>query len=55
MFEKKIITESMYFPSIHNGIIKELCGKYKVFRLLNVCGDPPFLFQNLSSLKVINQ
>ena len=33
---------------------KELCGKYKVFPLLNECGDPPLL-QNLSSLEVINQ
>ena len=41
MFEKKIITENVYFASIRNGIIKELCGKYKVFLLLKECGDPP--------------
>ena len=55
MFEKKIITENVYFASIRNGIITKLCGKYKVFLLLNECGDPPFLFQNLSFRKVINQ
>ena len=55
MFEKNIINENVYFASIRNGIIKELWGKYKVFLLLNECGDPPFLFQNLSSLNVINQ
>ena len=55
MFEKKIITENVYFASIRNEIIKELCGKYEVFMLLNECGDPPFLFQNFSSLKVINK
>ena len=42
MFEKKIITKNVYFASIRNGIIKELCGKYKVSPLLNECGDPPF-------------
>ena len=55
MFEKKISTGNVYFASIRKGNIKELCGICKVFPLLNECGDPPFLFQNLSSLKVTNQ
>ena len=55
MFERKIITGNVYFASTRKGIIKELCGIYKVFLLLNECGDPPFLFQNLTSLIVINQ
>ncbi len=42
----------MYFPSTRKGIIKELCGKYKVFLLLSKYGNPLFLFQNLTSLKV---
>ena len=54
MFVKKITTGNMYIDSIRKGIIKELCGIYKVFLLLNECGDPPFLVQNLSSLKVTN-
>ena len=37
------------------GIIKELCGKYKAFLLSNEYDDPPFLFQNLGSLMIINQ
>ena len=42
MFEKKIITGNVYFASTHKGIIKELCGIYKVFPLLSECGDPAF-------------
>ena len=45
MFEKKIITGNVYFASTRKGIIKELCGIYKVFLLLNECGDPPFYFK----------
>ena len=30
-------------------------GVYKVLLLLNECGDPPFLFQNLHSYKINNQ
>ncbi len=42
----------MYFVSTRKGTIKELYGKYKVFLLLNEYGDPPFLSQNLTFLKV---
>ena len=42
MFEKKISTGNVYFASIRKGMIKELCSIYKVFLLLNECGDPPF-------------
>ncbi len=55
MAEQYIITENVYFASTCEGIIKELYGKYKVFLLLNEYRDPPFLFQNLSSLKVNSQ
>ncbi len=51
MFEKKMIAKNVYFGSTRREIIKELYGIYKVFLLLNESGDPPFLFQNLSSLK----
>ncbi len=37
------------------GVIKELCGTYKVFLLLNEYSDPTFLYQKLTSLKVNNQ
>ena len=55
MFEKKIITEKVYFSSIRNGIFKELCGKYKVFLLLNESGDPPFLIQKFWVPMIINK
>ena len=34
---------------------KELLCIYKVLLILNQYGDPPFLFQNLSSSKINNQ
>ena len=37
------------------SIIRNYMGIYKVLLLSNKCGDPPFLFQNLSSYKVNNQ
>ncbi len=48
--KKKIITGNVYFASTHKGIIKGLCGIYKVFLLLKEYVDPFFLFQNLNSL-----
>ena len=50
MFEKKIITGNVYFASIRKRIIKELCGIYKVFLLLNECGVPHCLFQGNPSV-----
>ena len=48
MFEKKkIITENVYIASIRlQWNYKGLCGKYKVFPLLNECGDLPFFISN---------
>ncbi len=51
VWKKKMIAKNVYFGSTRREIIKELYGIYKVFLLLNESGDPPFLFQNLSSLK----
>ena len=38
-----------------DDVIRNYMGIYKVLLLSNECGDPPFLFQNVSSYKVNNQ
>ena len=36
-----------------DDIIRSYVGIYKVLQLLNECGDPSFLFENISSIRVL--
>ena len=52
--KKRLSPETYTLPELAKELLRNYVV-YKVFLLLNECGDPPFLFKNLSSPKVANQ
>ena len=53
--EQEAIVRNVNLASNHDAIYKDLHGISKVLSLLNERGDPPFVFQNLSSYNTNNQ